>query len=208
MSVMTNWFGSGRNESRMRPKRIVSIDLETSGLDPKRDLIISMAGVAIVEGEVCVADGFEVVVRQETVSPDANIAIHGVMREAQRNGVPLAQAFSAFEAWRDGAPMLGWHIGFDYAFLLRAAKALHRTAPDDDTLCVAELAAALAPSGRAALDDHAAALGLLNEQRHDAAADAWVTALVYTHFAARADKEGVRGYQALRSLAKQARWLN
>jgi DNA polymerase III subunit epsilon len=194
MSVMTNWFGTGRNESRMRPKRIVSIDLETSGLDTKRDVIISIAGVAIVEGEVCVADGFEIVVQQETVSAAAN--------------VPLAQAFSAFEAWRNGAPMLGWRIGFDYAFLSRAAKALQLNAPDDDTLCVAELAAALAPSGRASLDEHAAALGMLNEQRHDAAADAWVTALVFTHFAARAEKEGVRSYQALRSLAKQARWLN
>ncbi len=208
MNRLTNWFGREEASARLRPKRIVSIDLETSGLDTKNDTIISFGGVAIVAGEVRVEDGFEAIVQQEIVSSDTNIAIHGVMGGAQRDGVPLAQAMHAFEVWRAGAPMIGWHIAFDMAFLTRAAKSLSRAPLDDDTLCVAELAALLAPKHASSLDAHAAALGIAVDQRHHAAADAWVTALVYTHFSARAERQGVQGYQAQRSLVKRARWLS
>jgi DNA polymerase III subunit epsilon len=207
MSFITNWLGAGAAHARMRPQRIVSVDLETSGLDTKNDTIISFGGVAIVAGDVRVDDGFEAIVKQENVSADANIAIHGVMGEAQRNGMALAHAMHAFESWRDGAPMIGWHVAFDMAFLTRAAKTLGLSPLDNDTLCVADFAAVLSPQYASSLDGHAAALGIALDQRHHAAADAWATALVYCHYAARAEDEGVRGYQAQRSLVKRARWL-
>jgi DNA polymerase III subunit epsilon len=207
MSFITNWLSAGAAHGRMRPKRIVSVDLETSGLDTKNDTIISFGGVAIVEGDVRVDDGFEAIVKQENVSADANIAIHGVMGDAQRTGVTLADAMEAFEAWRDGAPIIGWHIAFDMAFLTRAAKALARAPVDNDTLCVAEFAGLLAPEHGSSFDAHAAALGLRIDQRHHAAADAWAAALLYTHYAERAERQGVRGYQAQRSMVKHARWL-
>jgi DNA polymerase III subunit epsilon len=207
MSFITNWLNAGDAHARMRPKRIVSVDLETSGLDTKNDSIISFGGVAIIEGDVRVADGFEAIVRQENVSADSNIAIHGVMGDAQRTGISLGEAMQKFEAWRDGAPIIGWHIAFDMAFLKRAAKSLARAPVDDDTLCVAEFASLLSPEHGSSFDTHAAALGLRIDQRHHAAADAWAAALLYTHYTERAELKGVRGYQAQRSMVKHARWL-
>jgi DNA polymerase III subunit epsilon len=207
MSFITNWFSAGDAHARMRPQRIVSVDLETSGLDTKNDSIISFGGVAILDGEVRVDDGFEAIVEQANISTDENIAIHGVMGDAQRNGMLLADAMQAFESWRDGAPIIGWHIAFDIAFLTRAAKTLARAPIDDDTLCVAEFAALLSPQYGSSFDAHAAALGIRIDQRHHAAADAWATALVYSHYAERAERQGVHGYQAQRSMVKRARWL-
>ena len=48
--------------------RYVVVDVETSGLDMKRDRLIAIGAVAVVEARIDPADSFAAVLRQEVVS--------------------------------------------------------------------------------------------------------------------------------------------
>ena len=51
---MFDWFKKGA--STVRSPRWVSLDLETSGLDPKRDRIVELGAVAVHDGMVDLGD--------------------------------------------------------------------------------------------------------------------------------------------------------
>ena len=53
--------------------RYVIVDVETSGLNMKKDRLISIGAVALVEGRIDFADAFQVILRQDQVSSNENI---------------------------------------------------------------------------------------------------------------------------------------
>ena len=67
--------------------RYVVVDVESSGLNMKRDRLISIGAVALVNGRLDFNDAFQVVLRQDQVSTHANILIHGIGGAAQSGGV-------------------------------------------------------------------------------------------------------------------------
>ena len=72
---------------RIAAQRWVVVDCETSGLDPARDALLAIGGVAVREARVDVDDSFEVLVRPERPSGRENILIHGIGEGAQRDAV-------------------------------------------------------------------------------------------------------------------------
>jgi DNA polymerase III subunit epsilon len=207
MSLLTRWFGEPSRGTGFRPTRWAVVDLETSGLDMQRDRILSIGAVAFDEGAVRVGDAFETVIAQTQVSDKKNIAIHGITGSAQLAGAPREQALGAFVDWLQDAPLVGWHVQFDYTFLKRAYDEMGEQPISADTLCVAQLSNVLLGRDCGDLEEVAARFCITCAQRHHAAADAWMTAQVLAVLVQLAKKEGVEGYQALRSLAKQVRWL-
>jgi DNA polymerase-3 subunit epsilon len=206
VNQITQWFAAKTTREQRRPLRWAVLDLETSGLDPQADRILSIGAVAMHEREVVVADGFEAVVQQATVSDADNIVIHGITGSQQRAGQPLEAVLAAFLHWRGAAPIVGWHVRFDCAFLDRALKARRAEPLAPDSLDVAQLARVMLGRECGDLSDVAARFGIVRTQRHHAAADAWMTAQVLCVLATQAKREGVTGYHGLRSLAAQARW--
>ena len=84
--------------------RYVVVDVETSGLNMRRDRLISIGAVALVDGRIDFADAFAVILRQERVSPRENILIHGIGASAQSEGVDPAGALLAFLGYIGKAP--------------------------------------------------------------------------------------------------------
>ena len=64
-------------------QRYVVVDVETSGLNMKKDRLISIGAIALREGRLDFSDAFQVVLRQAQVSTHANILIHGIGGSAQ-----------------------------------------------------------------------------------------------------------------------------
>lgn len=111
-------------------RRWVVLDCESSGLDPERDRLLSIAAVAVhMRGtglHIVPADSFEMVLQQpeQGTPPDkANILVHGIGIGAQRAGVAPAIALQAFRAYANGAPLIGHHVSFDRRLLERAERA-------------------------------------------------------------------------------------
>jgi DNA polymerase III subunit epsilon len=188
------------------PERWVVLDTETSGLDSGRDRLLAIGAVAVRGTQAVAIDSFEAVIRQQTASSHDNIVIHGISGSAQRAGRAEAQVLREFEQWRAGAAILGWHIGFDLAFLRRAYAAHGIAGPGRDFLDLAPLAQSLFGATVNELDQWLRKFGIPVQARHSAAADAWMTALLTIRLVAAAASQGVAGFAALRRLAGNARW--
>jgi DNA polymerase-3 subunit epsilon len=211
---MIGWFRR-RGAGAVDGARWVVLDVESSGLDPTRDRLLAIAGIALrrdgdAAPRVDLADSFEVVLRQDEAPVDkANILVHGIGVGAQRQGTAPAEALQAFERWAGRSPLFGFHVAFDEALIQRAMRGvLGRTLanPWIDLADVAQVARPDVP-GRS-LDEWMEALGIRCAVRHQAAADTLATAELLLRLWPRVLEQREGGdWRALSRLAAQRRWL-
>ncbi|HET9206598.1 MAG TPA: 3'-5' exonuclease [Burkholderiaceae bacterium] len=196
-------------------RRWVVLDVESSGLDPARDRLLAIAAIGVHladdRAQIELADSFEVVLRQpeHDVSADkANILLHGIGVGAQRDGVAPAEALDAFSRFVAQAPLLGFHVGFDRALIVRACAQADRPAPRNRWLDLEPLAAVLHAQVKAsALDDWLAHFHIRCVRRHLAAADALATAELLLHLWPLLRAERATDIDAAIALAGRRRWL-
>lgn len=207
---MLDWFRRTRAAAARSAERWVVLDVETSGFDPGTDGLISVGAVAMrSDGRVVPADALEIVYRQERASARANILVHGLGVQAQRDGTDPVQATRVFLDYVGGAPILAFHAPFDRGFLARAVKLFVNAPLDNPWLDLAELAPALDPAAKLkSLDEWLGRYGIEVAVRHSAAADAFATALLAARLLPKARAQGVSDFASLQRLARQAKWLN
>ena len=97
----------------------IALDLETTGLDPKRDKIIEI-------GAVRVSDGKEIAQFHTMVTPHRAIEeriteLTGITDEMVEHAPDIGDIIRDFLDFCGELPLLGHHVIFDYSFLKRAA---------------------------------------------------------------------------------------
>lgn len=107
-----------------RGEELVSLDLETTGLDPRHDRILALAAIPVRDGRVCLSERFSTLVQ-----PGRSFGIdsirHHRLRPADLVAAPrLEQVLPAFLRWLGNRPVLGYCIRFDLAMLAGPARAL------------------------------------------------------------------------------------
>jgi DNA polymerase III subunit epsilon len=91
--------------------RFVVLDTETTGLDPRRDRLITIGAVAVRADEIILGDSFEALLKLAYNS--SSVTVHGVTREEAREGLEEAEALELFLPYlRDGV-IVGHHIRHD-----------------------------------------------------------------------------------------------
>jgi DNA polymerase III subunit epsilon len=157
--------------------RIVVVDVETTGLDLVRDTLISIGAVAVVNGRIALGDSFSVVLQQDIVSRHENILIHGISGEAQRAGMPPADALLDFLEYLGKSPLAAFHVAFDETMIRRAMRSYLGFSFRHRWLDMAYVLPALWPERRLrTLDEWAEHFFIHNDARHNALADALATA--------------------------------
>ncbi len=97
----------------------VAIDIETTGLDPKRDKIIEIGAIKVLEGKVCQEKrGF--IDPRQALTPLIQ-ELTGISDEMVAGGPGIEEVVEDWESFCRGLPLLGHRILFDYSFLKRAA---------------------------------------------------------------------------------------
>lgn len=188
----------GRKATPLASVRWAVVDCETSGLDPKRDRLLAVGGVAVRGARIDPGDAFAATVRQDVPSAAANILVHGIGGDAQRAGQPLDAVMAAFDRWAGEGVLVAFHAPFDAAFLRR------RIAFD-----LALLLPGLFPGRKLqALDDWLQAFAIDVPQRHDALADAAATAELLLVALAEAGRQRIATLPALARAQNGARWVN
>jgi DNA polymerase-3 subunit epsilon len=185
--------------------RWVAIDCETSGLDIRRDRLLSVGAVAVRDGRIAVGEHFAAYVGQETPSGASNILVHGIGGDAQRSGRPLREVLAELNAFAGEGVPVGFHAPFDAAILRRHGLKLQADWVDLATLMPVLFPGKAPPAG--SLDHWLAAFGIAAGQRHDALADAFATAQLHLVALAEMKRSGVRTVEALRRTKRDARWL-
>ncbi len=159
--------------------RFVVLDVESTGLSPQHDALLSLGAVAVHQQEINLADQFDAIFAQAQATASASILLHGLGPDALAQGQAAAQLLPRFYQWAQGAVLVAFHAGFDRALLEKTCVAEIGFAPPARWLDLAHLLPALFPRQRHAcqtLDDWLAHFGLSHHARHEAAADAWVSA--------------------------------
>jgi len=185
------------------------LDCETSGLDMNAARLLSIGAVTIAEGRIGIGGAFEAVLRQSVESGADNIVVHGIGGEAQRAGMPGAQALAAFERYAGQAILVAFHAPFDRVVLERAMRESRGAAWRGTWLDLAQLLPALYPPRARtckSLDDWLGALGVRVELRHDALADAFATGQLLQVALAEAGRQGIVTLRGLLRLAADVRW--
>jgi DNA polymerase-3 subunit epsilon len=180
--------------------RYCVLDLETTGLDPRRDQIVSYAAVPIDEGRIRVAGITQSLVRPTRQIPAAAIRIHGI-RPADVEAAPTLRA--ALPRLLDAMTgrILVVHVDWvERGFLREPLEQLGLTLREP-VLDTARLAQALLPElprEPIALTVLARRLSLPVYKQHDARGDALTTAQVFLALASGLDR---RAPQTIRTLA-------
>lgn len=97
----------------------VAIDLETTGLDPKRERIIEIGAVRVEDGEV--TGQFSSFVNPRMELAPRIVELTGI-EDSMLSGAPeIGEIIGEVLAFCGGLPLLGHHVIFDYSFLKRGA---------------------------------------------------------------------------------------
>lgn len=97
----------------------VSIDLETTGLNPKLDKITEIGAVKVVEGRI--TDTFSTLVNPGRQLEERIVALTGIQDSDLEKAPYLEEVFPGLLAFLEDMPLLGHSILFDYSFLKKAA---------------------------------------------------------------------------------------
>lgn len=97
----------------------VCIDLETTGLDPKRDKIIEIGAVRIERGEI--TGEWETFVNPERKLEERIVELTGIRDEQLAGARKIAEILSDLFAFLGDHVLLGHSVLFDFSFLKKAA---------------------------------------------------------------------------------------
>ena len=206
-----NWMRRSpqRVSTALAKARFVVLDTETSGLDVRRDRLLSIGACIVSEGKLSVAQHFYREIRQEQSSSTDNILLHGIGGSAQRAGEPEAEVLASFLEFAGKHALVAFNAPFDEQFL---ARAMHRhlgvrfALPWID---LAQLPKAMYPADaqeRLTLDDWLARFSIVHLERHNALADAFCTAQLLLVMLDKAKREGYSNVRGLLRAQRNYQW--
>lgn len=190
--------------------RYVIVDVETSGLDMKKDRLISIGAVALNQGRIDFADTFQVILRQDQVSSNENILIHGIGGSTQSSGVEPADALLRFLQFIGKDQLVAYHAFFDQAMIDKAMIEYLGLRLGQSWIDLAWVLPDLFQyrnDNRVALDDWLQFFAIENHQRHNAVFDAYATAKLMQVAIAQAARKGARSPDSFIKIEKARRWM-
>lgn len=206
------WRRLAEYDPRRAPEsgRWVVVDVESSGLDAIHDSLIAIGALGVVDGQIDLADSFEVILRQEAPSADHNIEIHGIGGTEQAEGEDPRQALAAFLDFVGKDPLVAFHAPFDSTMLRRAFGDHIGIAFRRPWLDLADIAPLVWPkyaSRLSGLDDWLEAFSIPVAFRHRAIADCLATAQLLLMVLPAAAGIGAPTAGRLVSISGAERWL-
>lgn len=154
-------------------------DLETTGLDPSNDRILSIGAVRIVNGNLLAHETFDQLVDPGRPIPPSSTSIHGITADMVAGQPTLAEALPSFARFVEQSVLIGHNVAFDLRFLelQQGVTGVVLANAVLDTLVLGELA--LGASGSHSLESLGEMLGVEVTGRHTALGDAMVTAEIF-----------------------------
>ena len=97
----------------------VTLDCETTGLDVRRDRIISIGAVRIVGNRLLTSQRLELLVRPERALKGESVRVHRLREQDVALGMDPAQAVRQLLDFIGSRPLVGYYLAFDVAMLNR-----------------------------------------------------------------------------------------
>lgn len=166
--------------------RFVVFDTETTGINPRKDRILSLGAFEILGNQIKLSNSLEVYVEQELFNEEA-VAIHGILRQNRnQQKITEEETIKRFLAFIGNAVLVGHHVGFDIALINYGLKRLGAPKLKNkftDTGVLYKRSVHLVnitnPDKIYSLDELSEELNISKNDRHKAMGDAFITALAF-----------------------------
>jgi DNA polymerase III subunit epsilon len=172
------------------PDEVVAIDCETTGLDARRDDIVSVAAVPIHGARILMSRRFEAMVRPGARMKAQAIKAHRLREGDVAAGRSIEDVLPELLRFIGSRPLVGYYLEFDIAMINRPMRRLLGIELPNARIEVSRLYYERKYGGvppGASVDLRFAAiiadLGLPALDQHDAASDALMTAMMYLRLA-------------------------
>jgi DNA polymerase III subunit epsilon len=166
--------------------QLLAVDLETTGLNPAKDQILSIGYIPVNGLEVDLAGAGQVLVRPDGEVGDS-ATFHGLTDDALTDALSLPDALDVVFTQLTGRVLLAHHSAIETGFLGRACNAVHGFRPRIDAVDTMALQFQLLsqgfddepPTGSLRLNAARSQYGLPRYAAHDALTDALACAELY-----------------------------
>ncbi len=181
----------------MEAVEFVIFDTETTGLDSRKDKLLSIGAVRLKNQQIEVDDSLDLLVYQPNLRGGREVEVHGILPGRSQQGISERIAIERFVAYAQDSVLVGHHVGFDVAMLNKSIQKITGKRLKNLTIDTLDLAMRVNPpgafvrSGDYTLDHLCQLYHLPMSDRHTAAGDAFITALLLMKLLARLRKRGV-----------------
>ncbi|NWF67259.1 MAG: 3'-5' exonuclease [Campylobacterales bacterium] len=100
----------------------VSIDTETTGLNPKKDEIITIGAVKIKDNKILTSQKFECIVKPTKPIGTDSIKIHHIRHCDLENGIDIKDAIYQLLHFIGGRTLIGYYLEFDVELINKYTK--------------------------------------------------------------------------------------
>jgi len=177
--------------------RFVVLDTETTGLDPRRDRIITFGALAVRDGDLLLDDVFEAMLK--VAYNNTSVTVHGITYDEAVDGMEESEALRLFlDYLRDGV-IVGHHINHDIQAINCACQRHFNIQLKNRSLDTMDLALHLNDDGAFvgrsmaagfSLDGLCEMFGVVPHDRHTAGGDAFLTAQIFQRLLRAASSVG------------------
>jgi DNA polymerase-3 subunit epsilon len=164
---------------------LVVLDTETTGLDPKKDEILSIGAVIVRDNKILMNQSFECFVKPSASISKESIKIHQIRECDLAHAVEPEEAIRGLLDFIQNRPIIGYYIDFDHKILSRYTKQMIGSTLPNPTI---ELSSMYYRRYRKSssyefvdlkFDTIMEALALPSLGKHDALNDAIMSAMIY-----------------------------
>jgi DNA polymerase-3 subunit epsilon len=189
------WKEYSKKFKQKQPKsfentRFVIFDTETTGLDIYNDRILSIGAIGIFNHNIDVADSFEIYLKQEAFKAET-VEIHGILKEGKLSKISEAEALENFMTYIGNAVLVAHHTAFDIEMINAALKRMDLPKLKNKTIDTGILYKKLEgkKDSHFNLDVLSSEFNIPKHDRHTAAGDAFITALLFLKIVSKLKKE-------------------
>ncbi|RYJ45026.1 PolC-type DNA polymerase III [Flavobacterium beibuense] len=175
-----------KEEKQEVHKRYVVFDMETTGLNWREDVILSIGAIGINDNAIEIRDFFEIFIRQEKFNPQS-IAFSGVFKDEEEKYVE-AEAMIQFLNFIQDATLVSHNINLDIEMINLALKRLELGRLKNafmDTNALYQRWQHHVEDTQVSLDEVCDALKINKSDRLTASGNAYITALVFLKLKAK-----------------------
>ena len=181
--------------------KFVVLDVESNGLDPQKDKILSIGAVTFSDNQIDVSNSFELFLEQSEFSSEA-VLIHGILKNGNLEKISEQEAMKKLVGYIDNKIIVGHSITFDIAIINETLKKYVDDKLQNKYLDTVNLYKRL--KGGDYKDSNPTSLDILSDEfnipksdRHNAAGDAMITAILFLKIVSRLKQRGVNTLEDL-----------
>ncbi|KAA3639517.1 MAG: 3'-5' exonuclease [Bacteroidetes bacterium] len=184
--------------------RFVAFDTETTGLNPQKDRILSFGAVSLSGNKMDLSNSLESYVVQDSTKKEA-VLIHGILQNGKESKKSEEEAVIEFVRYAKNAVLVGHNVSFDIAIVNAALKRLNAGPLKNKSLDTAKTAirvdqhspSTIIKSSDYNLDTLCKRYKISMSNRHTAAGDAFITAVLLMKMLPKLKKRGVNNFKDL-----------